>query len=78
MTARIVDVQIGPMPRPKPEGFLDHMPRVVAEFDDGSWRELFTFYPDEYTFTLDDFLGLTEDEARLVKHRRDVAYLQTD
>ena len=76
MVARIVDVEIGPSPRPKPAGLLDEMPSVVAVFDDGSRRVLFTFFPDEYTFTADDFLGLTEAEAREVRNRRDIQYLQ--
>ena len=35
---RILNVVIGPMPRPLPEGMPDPMPKVRATFDDGSTR----------------------------------------
>ena len=38
------------MPRPKPIGLFDPMPVVTATFDDGSRKQLFSFYPDEIRF----------------------------
>jgi hypothetical protein len=72
---RIVRVEWS-MPRPKPLGFLDPMPVVVATFDDGSRRELFSFYPDETRFDEGELVGLTEDEARELRRTKDIAYLQ--
>lgn len=65
------------MPRPKPAGFADPMPRVVATFDDGARKDLFDFYPDEITFDEGELVGLTEQEARALRHAKDVAYLRS-
>ena len=53
------------------------MPVVTATFDDGSRKELFSFYPDEIRFDEGDLVGLTEAEARALRHEMDVAYLKT-
>jgi hypothetical protein len=37
--------------------------------------ELFEFYPDEITFSSEEFLGLSEAEARALKTQKDRAYL---
>ena len=73
---KITSAIITPMPRPKPEGLSDPMPEVVATFGDGSIKTLFEFYPDEIQFWASKFIGLTENEAMILRHRRDVAYLQ--
>lgn len=77
MSARITAVFIGPMPRPMPEGMFDPMPSVHATFDDGSVVELFRYYPDELSFTEEEFVGLTEAEARALHARKDRAYLRS-
>ena len=59
-----------------PKNFFDAMPKVTATFEDGSKRDLFSFYPDEISFTADEFIGLTEQEAYDLRHKKDVAYLQ--
>lgn len=64
------------MPRPKPAGFGDPMPTVVATFDDGERKELFSFYPDEISFGEGELVGLTEREAYELRHAKDVAYLR--
>ena len=69
---KIVSATIGPMP----VNLLDPMPEVTATFDDGSVKVLFDYYPDEISFTPGDFVGLTEIEGRLLKGKRDRAYLQ--
>jgi hypothetical protein len=44
---------------------------------DGSVIALFRYYPDEVRFTAADFVGRTVDEARALRHRRDVEWLQS-
>jgi hypothetical protein len=65
------------MPRPKPLGLFDPMPIVTATFDDGSRKELFSFYPDEIQFGEGELVGLTEAEARDLRRKKDVAYLRS-
>ena len=74
---KIKSVIITPMPRPMPEGMFDPMPEVIATFEDGSTKSLFPFYPDEISFGASEFIGLTEQEAMALRHRKDVAYLQS-
>ena len=74
---KITSAIITPMPRPMPAGMFDPMPEVVATFEDGSSKSLFTFYPDEISFRASEFVGLTEQEAMALHHRRDVAFLQS-
>ena len=62
------------MPRPKPAGLGDPMPKVVATFDDGQRKELFEFYPDEIMFDEGELVGLTEAQALQLKRQKDVAY----
>ena len=74
-TPRIVRVE-HTMPRPKPVGLLDPMPVVRATFDDATRRDLFSFYPDEIRFDEGELVGLTEAEARELRHRKDLDYLR--
>jgi len=75
--ARIIQVEISSIPRPKPQGLFDPTPVVSATFDDGTRKELFSFYPDEIRFDEGELVGLTEQEARALRTRRDIEYLQT-
>jgi hypothetical protein len=52
------------------------MPKVAVTFEDGTSKDLFSFYPDEISFSESEFIGLTEEEARKLRHDRDVAYLR--
>jgi hypothetical protein len=74
---KITSAIITPMPRPMPEGMFDAMPEVIATFEDGTTRPLFSFYPDEITFQASEFAGLTEEEANALRHRKDVAFLKS-
>ena len=74
---KITNVTITPMPRPMPEGMLDPMPEVIATFEDGSTKTLFSFYPDEISFKESDFTGLTEEEAHTLFQRKDRSYLRS-
>ena len=73
---KIKSVMITPMPRPMPEGMFDPMPEVIATFEDGSTKNLFSFYPDEVSFVPSEFIGLTEEEAHTLFQRKDTAYLR--
>ncbi len=55
------------------------MPRVSAEFSDGTRKELFSFYPDEIGFENEggELIGLTEAEAHALRQRKDVDYLRS-
>jgi hypothetical protein len=53
------------------------MPEVIATFEDGSTKTLFSFYPDEVSFHASEFVGLTEQEARALFHQKDTAYLRS-
>jgi hypothetical protein len=74
---KIKSVTITPMPRPMPEGMFDPMPEVVATFEDGSTKRLFSFFPDEVSFQPSEFAGLTEAEAHSLFQRKDTAYLRS-
>ena len=69
---RIIACEIGPMPH-----IGDPMPEVTATFDDGKRKALFSYYPDEISFTSEEFVGLTEDEARQLFGRKDRAFLKS-
>jgi hypothetical protein len=73
---RIVQIEISAIPRPKPRGLFDPMPVVTARFDDGSVKELFSFYPDEVRFDEGELVGLTEADAHELYRQKDVAYLR--
>ena len=74
MSNRIVSVVIGPYPK----SFLDFvMPKVTATFEDGTVEVLFAFYPDELSFSQQEFVGLTREEAGQLRHQKDVAYLRS-
>ena len=74
---KITDAFITAMPRPMPHGMFDPMPEVIATFEDGSTKTLFTFYPDEVSFTPSEFVGLTEAEAHTLFQQKDTAYLRS-
>lgn len=70
---KIVTARITPLPK----RLGDPLPEVWARFADSSEKMLFTYYPDEISFQESDFVGLTEDEARLFKFGRDRVFLQS-
>ena len=51
--------------------------KVYAEYDDGTSGLLMTYYPDELSFSEDELIGLTEEQAFKLKHDKDVAYLRS-
>lgn len=72
----IRDVMIGPMPRPMPHGMGDQMPSVKATLSDGQVKTLFSYYPDELTFTREEFIGKTEEEAHQLFAHKDREFLR--
>lgn len=44
-------------------------------FNDGSVKRLFSYVPDEISFLPSEFVGMTEDEARTLKAKKDSVYL---
>jgi molybdopterin-guanine dinucleotide biosynthesis protein A len=62
---------------PKPSSIFKPLPKVTVTYDDGSSETLFTFYPDEISFTADEFIGKTKREANQLRHTKDVAYLKS-
>jgi len=58
-----------------PKKMGDKMPEVYVILTNGKEEFLFTYYPDEISFTEKEFIGLTIDEARHLKFIKDKAYL---
>ena len=58
-----------------PMSFSDPMPKVMV-ITEGNEEEhfLFTFYPDEISFSPEEFLGLSLEQGRALKFSKDVAY----
>ena len=46
--------------------------------ENGDWKLLFTYYPNELTFDSDEFIGLTDQEARNLHWQRDMEYFRSD
>jgi len=44
---------------------------------DGRRMELFSYYPDELSFTERELVGLTVQEAKALRHAKDVEYIQS-
>ena len=58
-----------------PAGWGDKA-KVMGTFADGTTKLVLDYYHQEVSFSPDEFVGLTEDQAHDLFHRRDVAYLQ--
>ena len=60
----------------QPRSLFDPMPVVFVTVG-GVEQRLFDYYPDEISFTADEFIGLTVDQANRLKQEKDVRYLQS-
>ena len=69
----IVSVEITKGPGPLPHGIFEQSPRVIATLEDGTIVDLFSYYAHERSFTAADFSGLTVDEGRALKFRKEHA-----
>ena len=74
---KIKSARITPLPRSMPDGMFDPMPEVFVTTEDGKEHKLYQYYPDEISFTENEFIGLTLDEAKGLKLKKDKAYLQS-
>jgi hypothetical protein len=70
---KIVSARITAMPK----GYFDPMPQVWVTYEDNKEQMLFEFYPDEISFSANEFIGLTRSEAIHLKFKKDKAYLQS-
>jgi hypothetical protein len=61
---------------PVAKKFGDPLPIVFVTVD-GKEQRLFEYYSDELSFLPQDFVGLTVEQGHDLKHKRDVAYLQS-
>ena len=59
----------------QPKSFFDDLPKVYVTLDNNTEQILFDYYPDEISFTPDEFIGLTLDECRHLKFKKDKQYL---
>ncbi len=69
----IVSARITPLPR----SFCDPVPEIIVTDSTGRETMIFSYYPDEISFTEVEFVGLTLDEARRLKSAKDRVYLQS-
>jgi hypothetical protein len=70
---KIVKAHITKMPK----NIFDPMPQVIVTMEDGSEFNLFSYYPDEISFSPEEFIGLTRMEAFELRHKKDVVYIQS-
>ena len=68
---KIISARITAMP----QGLFDPMPQVFVTLEDGKEQFLFEYYPDEISFTANEFIGLTIEEARTLKGKKDREFL---
>jgi hypothetical protein len=69
----VVGVDLGRMPR----SFFDPMPTLSVVYEDGEVEDLFSYYPDEISFSVSEVRGLTREQVFALRHRKDVRYLQS-
>lgn len=60
---------------PLPKSLRDPLPEVWVTINDVEER-LFEYYPDEISFDAAEFVGLTLDEARALKFKKDRDFLR--
>ena len=60
-----------------PADELGHQNIIVITMEDDSYKSICRYYTDELSFNEQEFVGLTEGEARKLCHNRDVEYLQS-
>jgi hypothetical protein len=54
------------------------MPKVMVILEGETIeKELFQFYPDEIDFNSNEFIGLTEDEGKELRRKKDIIFLQS-
>ena len=61
-----------------PNSFLDPMPQVYVTLEDDVEQLLYEYYPDEISFSPEEFIGLTVKEAITLKFNKDKYYLKNE
>ncbi len=59
-----------------PTLIVDPIPDVYVTLEDNTEHFLFSYYPDEISFTPNEFIGLTIEEAKHLKFVKDKHFLQ--
>lgn len=70
---KIISARITAMPK----SLFDEMPKVYVTLENNIEEFLFDYYPDEISFTPQEFIGLTTSEAKTLKYKKDIAYLRS-
>jgi hypothetical protein len=71
---KIVECEIVGMP----QNLFDGLPEVMVKYEGSTeFEPLFTYFPDELSFSAGEFIGKTRAEAFELKRQRDVAYLRS-
>ncbi len=74
MSNKITSARITPMPK----SLFDDMPKVIVKVgNEEKEHELFSYYPDEISFTPQEFIGLTIEQAKALRTKKDIDYLQS-
>lgn len=61
-----------------PESLFDPMPKVMVTVEGGEGEvELFEYYPDELSFTAEEFIGLTVEEGHQRKLKKDMEFIRS-
>lgn len=62
---------------PQPKDLFDPMPEVWVKLEgDSEEIKLLTYYPDEISFTPQEFIGLTISESRHLHFKKDNEFLK--
>lgn len=72
-TSRVVKCRI----TEQPKSFFDPMPKVMVTLDNNTEQCVFEYYPDEISFTPEEFIGLTIGECYRLKFNKDKQFLQS-
>ncbi|MDF2841623.1 MAG: hypothetical protein K0R00_49 [Herbinix sp.] len=51
--------------------------KVNVVYEDGMAEKILNYYPDELSFSEEEFIGLTKQQAKDLFHKKDIAYLQS-
>lgn len=68
---KVISARITAMPK----DWFEPMPQVYVTLEDGTEQFLFEYYPDEISFTPNEFVGLTIEQCRALKGKKDLAFL---
>lgn len=71
----IVDCKIAEGPRIIP--MIPGPMAVTVTYEDGSSEVLFEYYSDELSFSRNEFIGLSRDEAKRLHYQRDMQWLRS-